>query len=133
MKKLVVTAFILMATVSFAQQKATKDDVLKMLDKMGTNASMKAATKQILPMIPEAKKGAFLLEFEGVINKIKDKTADIYLEEYTAEDVKNILAFYETPAGKKITEKAGLITEKSQTATMEIQGEIQAMMMKYAQ
>jgi hypothetical protein len=55
------------------------------------------------------------------------------MEEYSKEDIKAMLAFYESPVGKKMSEKAPAIMEKSQASMMELQGEIQSMMMKYMQ
>jgi hypothetical protein len=76
---------------------------------------------------------AFIVEFDVLIKKVNDATAEIYMNEYTKEDVKAMLAFYNSPTGKKMAEKSEVITEKSQAAMMSLQGEMQTMMMKYAQ
>ena len=44
-----------------------------------------------------------------------------------------MMAFYNSPVGKKMKEKAGEINQKSQEVMMEIQADLQAMMMKYMQ
>jgi hypothetical protein len=44
-----------------------------------------------------------------------------------------MIAFYESPVGKKINEKSGVILEKSQAAGQEWGQGLQTMMMKYAQ
>ena len=82
-------------------------------------------------MIPEANQAAFLVEFDGLISKISDSTAKIYMEEYTKEDIKAMLAFYESPVGKKMSEKSEVIATKSQEAMMALQGDMQALVMKY--
>ena len=84
-------------------------------------------------MIPEDKQTAFLVEFDALIAKANESTAKIYMEEYTKEDIKAMLAFYESPVGKKMAEKAEVIAEKSQASMMELQGEIQSLVMKYMQ
>ncbi len=61
------------------------------------------------------------------------KTHNVESESYSKEDIKAMLAFYESPVGKKMSEKAPAIMEKSQASMMELQGEIQSMMMKYMQ
>jgi hypothetical protein len=68
-----------------------------------------------------------------MLPKIYEGTAKIYMEEYTKEDIKAMLAFYESPVGKKMAEKAEVIAEKSQASMMELQGEIQSLVMKYMQ
>ncbi|MCA0349910.1 MAG: DUF2059 domain-containing protein [Bacteroidetes bacterium] len=134
MKKLVfAVAFAILSTVSFAQEKASKADVLKVIERSGAQGQMNAAKKQILTMIPADKQAAFLIEFDAIIAKSQDKTADLYIEEYTKDDIKAMLAFYESPVGKKMAEKSEKIAEKQQASMMELQGEIQTMMMKYMQ
>lgn len=134
MKKLVfAVTFAILSTVSFAQDKASKADVLKVIEKSGAQGQMNAAKKQILTMITSDKQAAFLIEFDAIISKSQDKTADTYIEEYTKEDIKAMLAFYDSPVGKKMAEKSEKIAEKQQASMMELQGEIQTMMMKYMQ
>ena len=134
MKKLVFTvAFAILTTVSFAQDKPSKADVIKVIEKSGAQGQMNAAKKQILTMIPADKQAAFLIEFDTIIAKSQDKTAEVYIAEYTKEDIKAMLAFYDSPVGKKMADKAEKIAEKSQESMMEIQGELQTMMMKYMQ
>ena len=84
-------------------------------------------------MIPEEKQAAFLVEFEAMLPKIYDASAKIYMEEYTKEDIKAMLAFYDSPVGKKIEEKAEVISSKSQEAMASVQGEMQALVAKYMQ
>lgn len=134
MKKLVFTvAFAILTTVSFAQDKPSKADVIKVIEKSGAQGQMNAAKKQILTMIPSDKQAAFLIEFDSIIAKSQDKTAEVYIAEYTKEDIKAMLAFYDSPVGKKMADKAEKIAEKSQESMMEIQTELQTMMMKYMQ
>lgn len=134
MKKLVLAvAFAFVCTAGFAQDKPSKADVMKVIERSGAQGQMNAAKKQILTMIPSDKQAAFLIEFDAIIAKSQDKTAEVYMEEYTNDDIKAMLAFYESPIGKKMAQKSEKIAEKSQEAMMEIQGELQTMMMKYMQ
>ncbi|WP_395045160.1 DUF2059 domain-containing protein [Flavobacterium sp.] len=133
MKKLILTfALVLVVQFGFSQEDAAfKADVMKVIQLSGSGGQMAAAKKQVLAMIPEAKQAAFLVEFDGIITKIQDGTAKLYMEEYTKEDIKAMLAFYESPVGKKMNEKAETITTKSQESMMEVSGEVQALMAKY--
>jgi hypothetical protein len=91
------------------------------------------AKNQILKAIPAEKQAAFLIEFDAAMPALYDKLAAIYMETYTKDDVKQMIAFYESPVGKKITAKAGEIAEKSMVAGQEWGQGLQAMMMKYMQ
>ncbi|WP_396176023.1 DUF2059 domain-containing protein [Flavobacterium sp.] len=134
MKKLLVAvAFAFVTHVGFAQDKPSKEEVLQVIEKSGGSGQLNAAKKQLLGMVPADKQAAFIVEFDVLIKKVNDATAEIYMNEYTKEDVKAMLAFYNSPTGKKMAEKSEVITEKSQAAMMSLQGEMQTMMMKYAQ
>ena len=134
MKKLLVAvAFALVSHVGFAQEKATREDVLKVIEKSGAAGQLNAAKKQVIGMIPQDKQAAFVVEFDAIIKKANEKTVDVYIQEYTKDDIKAMLAFYDSPVGKKMNEKAEIIATKSQEAMMGLQSEIQTMMMKYMQ
>jgi hypothetical protein len=134
MRKILLSiAFVLVTGVMFAQEKASKADVLQVIEKSGASGQLNAAKKQLLSMIPSDKHAAFVIEFDALINKANDATAEIYIAEYSKEDIKAMLAFYNSPTGKKMAEKAETIAEKSQESMMTLQGEVQAMMGKYMQ
>jgi len=151
MKKLIVTfGIVLVSQFGFAQtnamkqpatEKATaapvdetfKKEVEKVIARSGASGQMASAKKQILGMIPEEKHAAFLVEFDALTAKVSESTVKIYMEEYTKEDIKAMLAFYDSPVGKKMAEKAEVIATKSQEEMMSLQGDMQALVMKYMQ
>ncbi|NNT70593.1 DUF2059 domain-containing protein [Flavobacterium sp. IMCC34852] len=134
MKKLLfVVALALVSQLGFSQDKATREEVEQVIEKSGALGQIDSAKKQVLEMIPADKKAAFAVEFDIIIKKATDATIDIYLQEYSKEDVKAILAFYNSPVGKKMSEKASVIAQKSQDSMMSLQGEVQALVMKYMQ
>ena len=149
MKKLILTfGIVLVSQFGFAQTNAAKPaaeiaaapvdeafkkDVLRVVERSGASSQLAAAKKQILGMIPEEKHAAFLVEFDALAGKAVDSTVKTYMEEYTKEDVKAMLAFYDSPVGKKMADKAEVIASKSQEEMMALQGEMQALVMKYMQ
>jgi hypothetical protein len=134
MKKLLLAvAFALVSQIGFSQDKATREEVMQVIEKSGALGQIDAAKKQVLEMIPADKKAAFTVEFDVIIKKAKEATIDIYLQEYTKDDVKSMLTFYNSPVGKKMAEKAEVIAQKSQDSMMGLQGEVQALVMKYMQ
>jgi len=136
MKKVLLTfALILVAQIGFAQQQdqAFKKDVLKLLELSGSTSTMKVAMDQIIQKVPKEKHSAFQKDFEALMPGLYDKMATIYMEIYTKEDVKGMIAFYETPIGKKMTAKAGEITQKSMTVAGEWASKnLQPLIMKYS-
>lgn len=134
MKKLIVTfALVLLAQVGFSQDEAFKKDVLKVIEMSGAANQMKSAKTQILQMVPKEKQEAFILDFDATMPALYDKIASIYMETYTKEDIKAMMAFYDSPVGRKINEKAGNILEKTQAAGKEWSEELQGLMAKYMQ
>jgi len=132
MKKLLLAfAFVLVSQIGFAQENASKEDVSAVIEKSGNSGQMSAARTQMLTMIPQDKHAAFLVDFDILMKKVNDATVEIYMQEYSKEDVKAMLAFYNSPVGKKMAEKSEKIATKSQESMASLQGEIQALMMKY--
>jgi len=99
----------------------------------GSNEQLKMAKDQIVKMVPAEKQAAFIIEFDATLPSYYEKVAKVYMETYTKEDIKAMLAFYESPVGKKITAKSSELAEKSQAAMQEWGQGLQTMMMKYMQ
>ncbi|MFP9098206.1 DUF2059 domain-containing protein [Flavobacterium sp. RHBU_24] len=134
MKKIfIATVFFLVANIGMAQDTAFKADVQKLLQLSGANSQMELAKKQVVTMIPAAKQQAFLKEFDAVLKPMVDKQVNFYIAEFTHDEVKQIIKFYESPLGKKMAEKALKQSEASMQDSQEIAGEINNLVMKYMQ
>ena len=133
MKKIfIITAIVFSIQFSFSQNDAFKADVMKLIEKSGANGSMDTAKKQILDMISVENKEAFIKEFDATLPKLYDKIAVVYMEIYTEQDIKDLLKFYETPIGKKMSANVGPIMEKSMAiGTQWGQDELQSIIQKY--
>lgn len=134
MRKLFFTlALICVAQLSMAQDEAFKKDIIKVMQVSGATSQIDVAKAQILKMIPADKQAAFLVEFDATLPAFYDSMAKIYAETYSKEDIKAILAFYETPIGKKMSASAGPLAEKGMAAGQEWGLGLQTIMMKYMQ
>lgn len=132
MKKIIVTfLFILIAQLGFSQEEAFKEDCIKVIKMSGATAQMESAKKQIMGMIPEEKKAEFTKDFDAYMPSLYNKIAALYMAEYTHDDVKAMIKFYESPVGKKMSDKAGVLFEKSMIAGQEWGMELQQLMSKY--
>lgn len=134
MKRLILT-FVLVLAAQFvsAQDDAYKKDILRVIESSGAGAQMKMAKSQILQMVPAEKHAAFLIEFDASLPSFYDKLVKVYADTYTKEDIKAMLAFYDSPVGKKISAKSDELTAASSAAAQEWGQGLQAMMMKYMQ
>jgi hypothetical protein len=139
MKKLLVAvAFICATQVSIAQTTPAaktvdpaKKEVIRLLELSGANAQYEVAINQIVKSVAADKQAALKKEIMDSMSGLTDKIADIYLQEFTTEDIKAMIKYYESPVGKKAASKAGVLAEKGQAAGMEWGQGLQGIMMKY--
>ena len=117
--------------MSFAQESNFKSDVLKLISISGADAQINIIKPQILNMISKDNQENFSKEFDASIPSLHDKMAKIYMELYTLEDIKGMIAFYESPIGKKMNEKAGELGQKTMQAGQEWGQGLQGIMAKY--
>lgn len=130
-KTLLIFALVLTAQFMNAQDAAFKANVIKVITMSGSDAQIKAVKNQILKMIPAEKQNDFLKDFDATLPSLYDKLANVYMEIYTTEDIKAMIAFYESPVGIKIQSKAGELTEKSMAAAQVWSQEFASIMAKY--
>src|SRR5690606_13891781 len=133
MKKLIFTVAIILASHFGMAQDAFKEDVIKVLKASGSGAQMELAKEEVMGSIPEDKRADFSKDFDASLPVLYDKMAKIYMEAFTHDEVKKMLEFYESPVGKKVTEKAGELASKNMAAGQEWGMELQGIMMKYMQ
>ena len=138
MKKLfIAVAFMFVAQLSMAQtatkaaDPAFKKEVLRLLELSGANAQYEALINPIIKSAPAEKQADFKKEIMESLKGLSDKIADIYMQEFTPEDVKTMIKYYESPVGKKQASKAGVLAEKGQAAGMEWGQGLQGIMQKY--
>lgn len=132
MKKLLLAvAFMLVAQMGMAQDAAFKADAVKFLNISGTASTFEMMTKDIVKNAPADKQAAFKKELDASIQVLVGKMADLYMTEFTHEDIKAMIKYYETPVGKKAASKTGVLFEKGQVVGQEWGMGLQSIMMKY--
>lgn len=114
-----------------AQEANLKEDVLRLISISGADAQITVVKPQILNMIAEDKKENFSKEFDASLSALYDKMARIYMEIYTQDDINVMIAFYESPIGKKMSEKAGELGQRSMQVGQEWGIELQGLIAKY--
>ena len=106
MKKIIfVFAFLLVAQLGSAQN-TFKQDIIKYFEISGANKAYDKMEEQMSKNIPAEKQAGFKKDIEAAIVVLKDKMADYYMKNLTQEEVKAIIKFYESPAGKKMVAAA---------------------------
>jgi len=144
MKKQIVRSLFclsLLLVASFivrAQTEPTDADIIKMQQLNGSSATTDAMYPQIVAQLKTMKPGVSEEQWAAVKKEVFDievaelnkQLIPIYKKHFTQDDVKAIIAFYETPIGRKMAEQNPLITvesmQLSQTWGMGLFGKIQA-------
>lgn len=107
MKKLLLTFAILLITQISVAQDAFKKDVEKYFELSGASKGYEKMISTMSANIPAEKQADFKKAMGVEIKKLEGKMVDYYMQKLTHEDVKAMIKFYESPAGKKMVEVGG--------------------------
>jgi len=119
---LLMFLFVTCSTLSFAQvSEEYKGSLKKMLVAGGTEETFKVAIRQMFTMfkqqrtdIPQDVWTSLESDFLSTsLNDIIDMLAPVYQKHFTKGDLDQLIAFYETPIGKKFAEKTPLLMQES--------------------
>lgn len=133
MKRIILTFAVLVSAVSFAQQKTENDKNIEKLVALTQTPTKKVILSQFEKLIPSHRLAEFSKEVEKTFPELLSEVQKIYKETYTEEEIREILKFHESPAGKKMLEKMPEITEKSMRAGQNWSMKLQPILMKYVQ
>ena len=119
MKSLIFITLLCFGSFSLsAQQTTVEDDIRQMLELSGSGKlgmqvmeNMAVQYRQILPDVP----GEF---WDGMMKEIKaddliDLIVPVYKKYFTQAEIQQLVAFYKTPIGQKVTATLPLITTES--------------------
>jgi hypothetical protein len=133
-KSLVILAFLLIPFVAFAQTSSPssatidteKGKLIRTLLGQTREVEMaqeriaqaQAGLKQMMPRLPEK----YWEKYRSLIseNELRDRLAQVYDKRYTTDEIKSLIEFYGTPAGKKLSENAVPILRDSMTIAQEM-------------
>lgn len=115
-------------TFSFSQENNSyKSSLTKLIQVSGSEAAYKGVLDQMVSMfkqqqsnVPKEFWDEFAIEVnKNAIDQLVNLVLPIYQKHLTEADLLGVIAFYETPAGKKFAEKTPLITQESMLAGQE--------------
>ena len=139
-RSLFCLAVLLVAAVTVKAQADSFDaDIVKMQQLNGASDAMFSQIvmqfKSIKPGVTEEQWAAVKKDvFDVEVAELNKELIPVYKKYFTQDEVKAIIAFYETPVGKKLAEKTPLITVESMQSAqawgMGLFGKIQAYLAK---
>jgi hypothetical protein len=129
MKKfLIVFTFSLSVLTQVNAQEISefKKETIEFLKITGAGEAFENAIAQIGAMVSEENKEAYTKEANGTLDGLYGKMAELYMQEFTQDEIKELVAFYNTDLGKKLATKQLGLTQKAmmfgQSWGMEVQG-----------
>lgn len=135
---LCMAGFIFASFAVKAQADSFDSDIMKMQQVNGSAASTNALFPRIVaqlrqskPDLSDAQLAAMKLEvFDAEVSALNEQLIPLFKKYYTQPEVKEIIAFYETPVGKKLAETTPKMMmeqmQLSQTWAMGLMGKIQS-------
>ncbi|TVZ22750.1 hypothetical protein JM84_1660 [Dokdonia sp. Hel_I_63] len=122
MKKLYIALFLLTSLSGYAQEKTYHEEVLRYFQVNGTADQYSNATKGLFDLlknqyasknVPEAVWNELKTETPKQVDRVLNMLVSAYRGSYNQEDIQNMLAFYETDAGRQtLTDKTALNYEQ---------------------
>jgi uncharacterized protein len=134
MKKVVlavVFAFVAITTLSAQEKDAFTTDTENLVS-ITSMSAFKGGIDQMSAMVTEDKKTDFKIDAEKTLTGLVSKIAKVYMDEFTHEEVKDMLIFYKSPTGKKMADKTMTLMQKSMMVGQSWSMEMQQIVAKYA-
>lgn len=126
MKKSLVVLFFLVSSMCLMAQNMD-EDMKKFFKVSGTEASFKniipvmienLKQNQAFSTIPEEFWTEFAKEAETSYKVLEEQIGEVYKKHFTSAEIKQLIAFYESPIGKKlVSEQPQIQTESYQLGT----------------
>ncbi len=134
MKKTLFTFLLFAISLSAVSQESMSfEDKAIHLIKMTSGQQFDIMADPLVKMVPETNQEAFKKELKQSMESLYSKMAVVYMDTYTEEELNQILAFYDTPIGKKMVATTPEITKRAMEIGQVWGMELQPLIMKYAQ
>jgi len=133
MKKIILlVVFVIMSSMTLnAQDKSQFTKDTESLVEMITKSAFIPVIDQFKSIIPVEKQDEFVKEVNTTFPSLYVDMAKIYMEEFTHEEIKDLIKFYKTPTGKKMADKAVVLSQKGMMAGQTWGMKLQTILGKY--
>jgi uncharacterized protein len=108
-----------------------KNETIEFIKLTGAGAAFENAIAQIGAGVSQENMEAYTNEANGTLDGLYAKMAELYMTEFTQEEIKELVAFYNTDLGKKLAEKQLGLTQKAMMFGQSWGMEVSAIAQKY--
>ena len=134
MKKIFITLLLLISFNSLSSQDNYKSLLIDYMTAQGQFETFNATIDQMGSMMGVTIKESDKEEFtKDVMGSLIDLLVPVYKKHFSEQDLKDAIEMYETPIGKKISEKTPIIAQETMQASMQWGMELSQKMQKYMQ
>ncbi|OBQ54951.1 DUF2059 domain-containing protein [Tamlana sp. s12] len=114
MKNFLLASLLLVVSFVNAQtNEEFKNEAIEFMKLTGATSAFDAAIDQLGTSVPADKKEAYTIEAQETLTGLYNQMADLYMSEFTHKEIKDLIAFYNSPLGKKLVSKQLSITQKA--------------------
>ena len=103
----IISLFLVFSATAMAQSTQSKH-----LAPILVGPSLDPMSEPMKGYVSAADIPAFEKDIKGVRTELINEFAKIYSTEFTAQEIKELLKFYQSPVGKKLAEKSPVFTQK---------------------
>lgn len=132
MKNLIVAvAFFSLTVVVNAQEKTAYEKDTYTLVELLSKPAFESVVDQFTTLVKEENKIKFKTEVAATFPDLYNSLTKIYLDEYSHEEVKQLLKFYNTTLGKKVAGNSTKLAQKGMAVGQDWGMKLQGVVTKY--
>lgn len=133
MRKMLLTLTLLLVVITTQAQENSefRTQTLEFLKLTGTTKAFDDAIDKIGALVPQAKKAAYKEEANGTLAGLYSKVADLYMAEFTPDEIQELVTFYNSALGKKLASKQVPLMQKGMAIGRAWGVDLQAIAQKY--
>lgn len=132
MKKILLVFLFMVAVTAQAQDNSDfKKETVDFIKITGAATAFENAIAQIGAMVSDENKEAYTKEASATLVGLYDKMADLYMAEFTQEEIGELVVFYNSVLGRKLAEKQVGLAQKAMTFGQSWGMEVSTIAQKY--
>ena len=135
MKKVLLVCLFVFATATQvkAQENAEfKNETIEFIKLTGAASAFENAIAQLGATVSEANKEVYIKEANATMDDLYTKFANLYMQEFTQDEIKELIVFYKTDLGEKLAKKQLGLTQQAMMFGQSWGMEVQAIAQKYS-
>lgn len=123
---LVLALLLAISTQAQSEDNTFKSETIEFIKLTGSAKMFEDAIDQIGAMVSQENKQVYKKEALGTLDDLYAQLATIYMEEFSKDEILELVKFYKTDLGKKLATKQGTLSQKGmslgQTWGLKVQG-----------